>query len=1238
MSTSRKIALVLSVMTVLSLLLAPAATESTENFSAEEISRQGSELQKLEEVTWQPAEETTWQAHAEDGMVEALIMLEEQADTMQKAAEVKMQHDYSKDDLAKAVVGSLQETAEKTQAPLIEELAALELDLLGDQPGDKEIEIIEEFFVVNVLHAKVPLELIEEIEALPGVDKVKPNQRIELVEPVESKEAPGPSEDDHLWNLEHVNAPGAWEKGFDGKGVVVGIIDTGVELEHEMLAHSYRGFSQEEEPDHAYNWFDPVYGEPAPGDLEGHGTHVTGTILGASPGREMVTGVAPGAEWIAARVFCVDESATTAEMLQAGQFFIAPTPYPDGSGEPDPTKAPDIVNNSWSFVDQGIIEIFRPMVINWQAAGVLPVFSAGNSGPGYGSVNSPANHPESLAIAATDEDKLLAPFSSRGPIPYPHPDHLQPDLSAPGVDIISAYPGNEYASLEGTSMAAPHVAGAAALLMQQDPDLEPGSLANMLINSADPLTDDIYLESPNYGFGYGLLDSLAALDADDGRPEIPVELDFLLPPLVDDAYVFTSLSLYPQIPLGPATLQIPEGIPGAIDVNYDLNIYGSEFIEDNWYAIGYDQFGAPFSLYTICTETGDPTEMGPVEPAPQRIFTGLAYDPAGETLYASAFSQANEQFQSKLFTVDLDTGEATLIDTIDGVDEIIYGIAADAEGNLYGAEMTEDLPDDDYLYSICQETAEAEEIGPLGFEGAIGSIHDGHKQDLAYDRDNETLYGLLSELHLANDYYLQEFNLYELDIEDGEAQAILPATPVFGSLAIPEEKYEVPSPPIPDPGAEYSVEVAVEQEDRGTAEGDGNFDYHDIVTVEAEAAEGYQFDSWTEDGEVVSTSEKYLFQITGDRNLVANFIDEDPDQHEVTLSANPEEGGEVDGAGKYNTGDEVIVVAFPHEGYSFENWTENEEVVSTSEEYRFEIDSDRELVANFKQKANTLFWQHSEGDLSAWHMDKEKRFAHESLSPNNVDPAWEIKGVVDANRNDHPDIYFYNRDEGEAKLWLMEGLDKVETVEINNPADDRDDIDTAWEMMAVYDLDGSGEPDIIWQALEGENKGHLAAWMMEDQEAYETGRIENEPEEPFVNPAWEIGAVFDLLGDGEPEIIWQAGSGEYEDELAYWKVDMDETLRRIDSARIYNEPEDPSFDADWQLNASVDLFVDGTEEFLFQHIDGSLAYWQLDVDDPKEVIRDKSGRLEPESLADIGWNLTGAAMLADPPIPPDQDQ
>src|SRR5690606_32383651 len=160
----------------------------------------------------------------------------------------------------------------------------------------------------------------------------------------------------------------------------------------------------------------------------------------------------------------------------------------------------------------GIDEFFRPMVQSWRSVGILPVFAAGNTDlftpQEPGTVASPANYPESFAVGATDSTDELANFSLLGPSPY---GELKPEVSAPGVSIRSSYPNNSFAGASGTSMAAPHVAGVAALVLQANSSLDVGQLEDVLMATAVPRTNADYPESPTNAFGHGIVDALAAV-------------------------------------------------------------------------------------------------------------------------------------------------------------------------------------------------------------------------------------------------------------------------------------------------------------------------------------------------------------------------------------------------------------------------------------------------------------------------------------------------------------------------------------------------------------------------------------------------------------------------------------------------------------------------------------------------------------------------------------------------------
>jgi subtilisin family serine protease len=179
--------------------------------------------------------------------------------------------------------------------------------------------------------------------------------------------------------------------------------------------------------------------------------------------------VAPDAQWIG----CVNlerNLGSPSRYLDCLQFMLAPfphggNPFTDGR----PARAPHVLTNSWGcpLIEGCDAGALRPAVQALAAAGIAVVVAAGNSGPLCNSiVDPPATYDTSITVAAANQARQVTDFSSRGPRPTG-----KPDLAAPGDEVVSAMPGNTYAALSGTSMAAPHVAGLIALLWSQRPEL-----------------------------------------------------------------------------------------------------------------------------------------------------------------------------------------------------------------------------------------------------------------------------------------------------------------------------------------------------------------------------------------------------------------------------------------------------------------------------------------------------------------------------------------------------------------------------------------------------------------------------------------------------------------------------------------------------------------------------------------------------------------------------------------------
>lgn len=440
----------------------------------------------------QPIEACTEKIHPEvaaalgsDNFIPILIKLAVQKNSEELAAEAaaKIAEDLTPRQRAlktrETVVGGLQAVAASSQRSLLHYLeSAVEVGKAKE---------IRSFFIVNMISVKVHPTLVESLAGRSDVGKILPNARVHLNRADMTSSLTSP--EDARWNLEQINAIAAHERGFLGSGVVIGLIDTGVDWEHPDLKSRWRGDRLRPEG----NWFDVVSGKAMPYDNDGHGTCVAGILVGANG-----TGVAPKAQWIAVKAFDSLGHSNADWLLAAGEYMLSPL---DANGIPQPQLAPDIINNSWGL-STGLNEWYRPMVQAWVAAGIIPVFAAGNV-PTPGSLNNPASYPESLAVASIGRNQERSYFSAQGPPPYPW--LIKPEISAPGENIRTTKAGGDYIYINGTSAAAPHVSGAAAVLLSMDPTLSPPELKAMLIQAAAPLTDIRYMTSPNYGYGYGLV-------------------------------------------------------------------------------------------------------------------------------------------------------------------------------------------------------------------------------------------------------------------------------------------------------------------------------------------------------------------------------------------------------------------------------------------------------------------------------------------------------------------------------------------------------------------------------------------------------------------------------------------------------------------------------------------------------------------------------------------------------------
>lgn len=371
------------------------------------------------------------------------------------------------------VVRSLKSEADDTQRAIKMELALKERN--GKARNTKP------FWIFNGFSVTATADAIRELAARTDVAEVVPDRIFILAAITNASLAPAPEN----WNLIGIGAQSMWNRGSTGQGVVVANMDTGVDVAHSALNSKWRGGGN--------SWFDPYKNTAVPYDLSGHGTATMGIMVAGNTSNNLV-GVAPDAQWIAAKVFDDSNLATTSKIHDAFQWLLDP------DGNPATDDSPDVVNVSWDLDNPGQYDgVFETDIQHLKTAGINVICASGNVTirQSSGESTSPGNNPGAFPVGATDADNLITNFSARGPSAYD--GSYYPALTAPGAAIRSTDLYNTYTSFSGTSFAAPHVAGAIALLKSAIPGLSAQSAETALKNSVVTGT------GPDNAYGYGRL-------------------------------------------------------------------------------------------------------------------------------------------------------------------------------------------------------------------------------------------------------------------------------------------------------------------------------------------------------------------------------------------------------------------------------------------------------------------------------------------------------------------------------------------------------------------------------------------------------------------------------------------------------------------------------------------------------------------------------------------------------------
>jgi subtilisin family serine protease len=565
-----------------------------------------------------------------------------------------------------AAIQSMKTHADATQQNL--------LRFAGETDG---IEVRERFWIANAVLAEVNTDKVDisEVTRVKGVDRAHANFKLSIPENLQQKSASAADgvqsgDYDTTYGLDQINATKVWDEyNTMGEGVGVAVLDTGVDPDHPDIDIN---------PDNFVEATEEGVENVDPYDSDTHGTHTSGTVVGGNASGEYI-GVAPGATLYHGLV-----------IPGGGGSFAQVANGMEWAAEEDGV---DVVSMSLGATGY-YTEMIEPTQ-NIEAAGKILVSSAGNSGAG--SSGSPGNVYEAVAAGASNEAGGIASFSSGEEVdtqadwgsdaPADWPDtYTVPDYAAPGVSVKSSVPGGGYAEYDGTSMAAPHMSGAIALMLSAAGDIDKSTATEALTETAWAPTED---PDPTR-YGDGIIDIKNATDM--------VALEQEVTGTVTDA---------DGAPIADAMVSSDQGFQTSTNADGEYTLLA----ETGNVSVTADAFGAQSATQTV--------EVGDNETVTANFSLDPALDVALESGQASVI-EGGENVSATVEVAHLDSYTAELADGYSAADATLY-----VNGEM--AEFGETLSFDDYsgTVTVTVETA-ADTSGSLSvdhtFEGLGDSV------------------------------------------------------------------------------------------------------------------------------------------------------------------------------------------------------------------------------------------------------------------------------------------------------------------------------------------------------------------------------------------------------------------------------------------------------------------------------------------------------------------------------------